>query len=128
MSSPVEQFQEISKAATAHLAITFNAPDVVPFGQAALKLISAYPEERPAFALAFLRGIDTPDACDEWFIQFCVHALRWPELKAQFESMSRDAVVSNDWNRIQRLGHVLDAFEDSWEEAGVFYAAHFSQP
>lgn len=128
MSSPVEQLEQISNAATAHLAVTFNAPDLIPFGQAALNLISAHPEERSAFARAFLNGINTPDTWDVWFIQFCVHALRWPELKAGFEAMSREAVALDDWNRIQPLGHVLDAFEDSWEDAGDIYAAHFGQP
>ena len=125
MPSSLEKFQEISVAAATHLAVTFNAPDVVPFGQSALDLIAAHPEDRPAFARAILAAIDRPDSCDVWFVQFCVHALRWPELKAEFEAMSRTAIASNDWARIQRLGHVLDAFEDSWEDASDFYTAHF---
>ncbi|MEJ2790961.1 MULTISPECIES: hypothetical protein [unclassified Pseudoxanthomonas] len=128
MSSHVEQLKEISRAAAAHLAVTFNAPDVIPYGQSALRLIYAHPDERQAFARAFINGIASPDDWDACFIQFCVHALRWPDLKADLEAMSREAVASNNWSLIQRLGHVLDAFEDTWEDAGDFYAAHFGQP
>ena len=120
----LEQFHAIAKSATDRLAETSNAPDLIPYGTAMLELIGKHPEQRPAFVRAFVRGIQNPEEFDPWLIQFCMHALRWPELKKEFNAMSREAVARNDWNLIQPLGHVLDAFEDNWEDRD-FYAEYF---
>jgi hypothetical protein len=125
--SPIEEFNELSVAATKRLAETFNAPDVVPFGGAALDLIAAHPEQRHAFAQRLIRCALEPEHCDPWFLQFCIHGLRWPELKAEFESMHSVALAKNEWNAIPNLAKVLAAFEEKWEDAGDFYGAYFSR-
>ena len=125
--SPIEEFHELSAAAAARLAETFNAPDVVPFGSAALDLIAAHPEERQTFAQGLIDSALDPERCDPWFLQFCVHGLRWPELKIAFESMYSSAVARNDWNIIPNLAKVLAAFEDNWEDARDFYGVYFQQ-
>jgi hypothetical protein len=125
--SPIEEFHRISAAATARLAESFNAPDVVPFGSAALDLIAAHPEERHVFVKNLIGSVLDPSHCDPWFLQFCVHGLRWPELKIAFESMHNSAVARNDWNVIPNLAKVLDAFEESWEDARDFYGAYYQQ-
>ena len=123
--SPVEEFLGISNAATARLADTFNAPDVVPFGSAALDLIARHPEEREAFAQCLISSALDPEHYDAWFVQFCVHGLRWTELKSAFEAMHSNAVARSDWTKIPYLAKVLAAFEEDWEDARDFYGAYF---
>ena len=121
----LEQFRSIAKSATDQLAQTSNAPDVVPYGKAMLELIAKHPEQRQAFGQAFLQGFRSQEEFDPWLIEFCMHALRWPELKNEFTTMSAQAVARKDWTLIPALGHVLDAFEDGWEDARDFYAEYF---
>jgi hypothetical protein len=122
---PIDQFQRIARQATSLLSQTSNAPDVVPFGQSLLKLIEDHPDQRRAFGHEFVIGIQNRSEFDPWVMAFCMHALRWPELKVEFEAMSAAAVARNDWNLIQPLGHILDAFEDEWPDAKDFYASYF---
>ena len=124
---PLEHFRDIAKSCAERLGQTFNAPDLIPFGQAILALISKHPELRSAFGHEFVVAIQSPDKFDRWLIEFCMHALRWPELKTEFEKMSAAAIAQNNWNLIQPLQHVLDAFEDNWEDANDLYAEHFLQ-
>jgi len=78
--SPLQHFRTVATQATATLNHSFNAPDLVPYGQELLKLIDANPEHRNAFAREFIQSINRPEAIDLWLVQFCVQALRWPEL------------------------------------------------
>lgn len=107
------------------VAKTFNAPDVVPYGRKIVQLVRQNPDHRADFVKAFVEGVNAPDKCDRWLIEFCMHALRMPEAKLEFEQLSRDAIAKQDWNRIQPLGHILDAFEDDWEDARDVYAEYF---
>ena len=95
---PLEQFRSIAKGATERLAQTSNAPDLVPYGNAMLELIAKHPEQRQVFGQAFLEGIRSREEFDPWLIEFCMHALRWPELKNEFTAMSAQAVARNDWS------------------------------
>lgn len=124
---PIENFRSIAQNCTERLGQTFNAPDLIPFGTEILSLISQHPELRSAFGKEFVAGIKCPDKFDRWLIEFCMHALRWPELKAEFEKMSVAAIAQDNWSLIQPLQHVLDAFEDNWEDSTDIYAKYFSQ-
>lgn len=123
--SPIDEFDALSVAATKRLAKTFNAPDVIPFGSAALGLIAAHPELRHVFAQRLLGCALEPERCDPWFLQFCVHGLRWPELKTVFQTMHSHALAKNDWSSIPNLAKALAAFDENWEDAKDFYDAYF---
>jgi len=60
------------------------------------------------------------------FVQVCVHALRWPELRSFYEEQSRLAIARNDWSAIADYGKYLNAFEDDWEDARTFYGLYFA--
>jgi hypothetical protein len=123
--SVIAEFWSISSEATKQVAQTFHASDVIPYGRKIVQLVLANPGNRNEFVKAFVEGADAPEKCDRWLIEFCMHALRMPEAKLEFERMNREAVAKQDWNRIQPLGHILDAFEDDWEDAHDIYAEYF---
>jgi hypothetical protein len=123
--SPIDELDALSVAATKRLAETFDAPDVIPFGSAALDLIGAHPELRRAFAQRLLEYALEPERRDPWFLQFCVHGLRWPELHSAFQTMHTNALAKNDWNSIPALAKALAAFDENWEDAKDFYGVYF---
>src|SRR4051812_17613415 len=72
-----------------------------------------HPEERE-FAANLLMAPGSP-----WeFVQFCIHGLRWPELR-EFVSASlrKDQDNPRAWGIWQEL---LEAFEDDWEDAAWY--------
>jgi hypothetical protein len=124
---PIIQFWNICNQATRSLEETYCASGVIPYGTKVLELIEKNENMRSDFVEAFLEGLEKPDVCDKWLIQFCMHALRWPEAKEKFEESSRKAIEQNNWNRIQPLRHILESFEDDWEDAGDIYAEYFAR-
>jgi hypothetical protein len=122
---PLIELRIVASEATKVLSETHNAPDLIPFGTRLIDLVNRNPDLRSAFGEAFVSAFDQRQVFDLWLLQFCMHALRWPELQERFNQLSRQAIAEQDWNRIQPLQHVLDAFEQDWEDAQDFYAEYF---
>jgi hypothetical protein len=123
----IEEFWSIAEAATKKINETYNAPDVIPYGICILDLIERNPDKRSQFADAFFQLFIGPSRYEEALIEFCMHVLRWPEVKTRFEALSREAIEKEDWNNINPLQHILEAFEDDWEDASDFYVEYFGE-
>lgn len=120
--TPVEQVTELAKAASLQLDKTFSASDVLPYTTEALAIIRRHPGLQASFEDAFLNI--TAIAPSE-FVEVCMHALRWPNVKLALEKRYRELVAQNDWRREPYYRHCLDAFEDGWDDANDFYASYF---
>lgn len=123
--TPSEQLMELAKAASLKLDETFSAPDVLPFTTEALAIIRSRPDLQVTFEEAFLNmtAVAPPE-----FVEVCMHALRWTNVKLAFERRHREVVAQNDWRREPYYRHCLDAFDDEWEDASDFYASYFRSP
>ena len=89
-----------------------------------LRHIEAHPEGRTEFVDVFLSILGTPgheplDAPWE-VLSFCMHALRWPEVKEAAEAALRERVRANDWRAVNIFQDYVNAFEDDWTTAVVF--------
>lgn len=56
-----------------------------------------------------------------------MHALRWPNVRKEYEARCRAAVARNDWRTEPVYRHYLEAFEPDWEDATDFYASYFGR-
>lgn len=112
----------LAKAAEAHIGTSFNAPDVLPYAADALTLIAANPDLRAEFESEFLA---MHSYAPSEFVEVCMHALRWPDVRKEFEKRQREAIEKNDWRSEPVYRHYLEAFEDDWEDAKDFYAGFF---
>jgi hypothetical protein len=120
--APVERVIELARAATSKIDETYDAPDVLSFTTEALEVIKAHPDLQAEFEGAFL---DMSAYATTEFVEVCMHALRWPNVKREFERRHREAVAENNWRAEPVYRHYLDAFEDDWDVAHTFYAAYF---
>lgn len=123
--STMDTFWNICAEAKARLDVTFNAPDVVPYGARLVELIHRHPDLRRQFSDALVEGALDQERCDPWVVEFCAHALRWPELKERFDALHVAAVRENQWSKEPILRHICQAFEDDWENARDFYGSYF---
>ena len=119
---PADHLVDLAKSAEHKLGEVFDASEVLPFASEAIDLVGSFPALRKDFEYEFrtMRGYAPKE-----FVQVCMHALRWPELRSFFEEQSRLAIARNDWSAIADYGKYLDAFEDDWEDARTFYARYF---
>lgn len=81
---------------------------------AALILILNHPEMRSAFVQKFgemIRGHDSE------LLEYCMHELRWPEVKVQVEAAIREA---DDFRARDHFTSVLTAFTDRWSGRGFY--------
>ena len=87
-------------------------PEMVEF----LREVRAHPDQRE-FVIQLFRQSLGPLQTPWQFIQFCMHDLRWPEVRDAVASIkaadvqARGARSSTVWNSI------LEAFEDDWRWA-----------
>lgn len=88
--------------------------------KAALVLITNYPEMRSAFVQKFVEMIRTHDL---ELLEYCMHELRWPEVKAQLEVAAREA---DDFRARDCFTSALTAFTDRWSGRGFY--ERFPQP
>ncbi|MCV2355567.1 hypothetical protein LNV09_15585 [Paucibacter sp. B2R-40] len=119
---PPEHIVKLADAAELKLAESFNASDVLPFADAAISIIKAHPHLQAEFEAVFL---ELPGRAPVEFIEVCMHALGWPNIKHEYESRCHTAIARNDWNAERVYRHCLEAFEPDWEDARDFYASYF---
>ncbi len=120
------RFLNIVEASEKKLEATSNFPDVVPYGIELLNIISDNIDLRPEFGKLFIQTISKSTLSHEPLVEFCMHSLRWVELKEEFGSLCDNAVKNSRWSEIQRLQGALAAFEDDWEDAIDFYGEYFN--
>jgi len=120
--NPITQFREIVAAAGKAFRPESGAPEIIPFGAALVELVRANPREREAFEREFMES--TAVAPPE-LLEFCMHALRWESLRTVFRERQDAAIARNDWRSEPYYRHLLEAFDDEWEDATDFYAEYF---
>jgi hypothetical protein len=125
--STMDEFWSICAEAKLRLDVTFNAPDVVPYGARLVELIQGHLDLRDQFSDALVKAALDQERCDPWVVEFCAHALRWPELRGRFIGLHAKAVREDQWSKEPVLRHICQAFEDDWENARDFYGAYFGR-
>lgn len=90
---------------------------VEPALEAVLMFVLAHPESRSELADAFLQVARDPDIGPPELIEYCMHALRWTEVK-------QELLVWLEAESSERVRHVLRkiimAFDDEWHHAGSY--------
>lgn len=79
--------------------------------EAALTLVLQHPGMRAEFATKFGEMIRTHDL--ELF-EYCMHELRWPEVRVQLDAEVRNADVARDWRARDYFAGAKGAFTDQW--------------
>lgn len=86
-------------------------PDREAVHEAALMLVTKHPELRLQLAERFGEMLNKHDL--ELF-EYCMHELRWPEVRAQLDEVVRDAVDRVDIRARDYFAGVKAAFTDEW--------------
>lgn len=87
--------------------------DREPEFEAVLVHVLANPSERPIFATKFIELLRAPPTDGDLF-EFCMQALRWPEVLSQVAELVQGAVARNDIRARDFYGHALTSFDDQW--------------
>lgn len=91
-----------------------------PYLLSALQAIKSRPECREEF-IAVFRGLLDGGTRGPWeVLPFCMHELRWPEVKSLVDERLDTAVKANDWRIINMLASYRDSFTDEWDDWVLF--------
>jgi hypothetical protein len=117
-----ERLQRLFDLAAAKSIAVINPSFAEPEMHRFLQAVKQHPEERERVVKMFMHSMssDYYMAAPRQFLAFCLHALRWPEL--------RDFIVTKRADDVQRRGAassrvwnlILAAFESDWCDAGNF--------
>jgi hypothetical protein len=110
MSDAVKQefFRLVKEATIATESVEVEAE---PYFTPVLEFVLKHPSRRPEFAEGFVEIIRNPSLGTSELVEFCMHELRWPEVKAGIEEL-----LSQEHGRRERffLETVLNSFDDDW--------------
>jgi hypothetical protein len=120
--SPLEQFWSLCQQAEMAMRSpnSRGTPDLERFGLEILNLIEGHSDIRTDFEAAFCelwqRTPDTP-----WeIVMFCMHTLRWLNVRRFYEQQLQSAVARQDWRAEPVARRILDSFNDEWEDRDLF--------
>jgi len=94
---------------------------------ALLMLIRQHPEERALFIRLFAEVDAGLHPAPYHLLAFCMHELRYPEIKEKILSNMR-AREDTAWyrRRMNYVSMIMHAYDDSWESATMW--AYYAQP
>lgn len=111
----VARFYEL--AAEAERVDSASEQPLEPAMDAVLAHVVAHPEAREAFRRAFVEIIRDPQRGPPELVEYCMHALRWPEARSELAHWLES-------ESSERLRHVLRkvvmAFDDDWPHAKLY--------
>ncbi|PZP90590.1 MAG: hypothetical protein DI587_38235 [Variovorax paradoxus] len=119
---PLPEFREIVSTAVREFGPASGAPEIIPFGAALVSLARRNPELREQMEAEFIACLGHAPL---ELLEFCMHALRWENLKAYFQSQQSAAIAKDDWRAEPFYRSLVEAFDDDWEDARDFYTAYF---
>lgn len=87
---------------------------IEPYLEILLEYIIDHPELKTEFINAFIQIIHDPDLESPELVEYCMHALRWEEVKHHIS----DWLESENSERIRYfLKNLLMSFDDDWYDA-----------
>jgi hypothetical protein len=89
----------------------YNGADLESVLVEVLRLAESCPEARPELAECFIALLHHPEWGPWEVVQFCMHKLCWPEVRAAVEEDLGNALAAQDWRAIPVLHHILAAFD-----------------
>ena len=92
-------------------------PDREAVHKAALMLVLQHPEMRSQFAAKFGKMLGKHDL---ELLEYCMHELRWADVRAQLEAVVRDADEAEDIRARDYFARAMSAFTDRWSGRGFF--------
>ena len=93
-----------------------SCTETEPLCEEMVSIAEAHPECRPELAAAFVAASHSAYET----VQFCMHVLRWEEVREAFADQLQIAVGSDDWRAIPVLHHLLASFLDDWDDSNLW--------
>ena len=85
--------------------------DMEPQCEEMLSIAVAHPECRAELSSAF---VEVSHIVYE-AVEFCMHVLRWEEVRQTFQEQLKAAQAVDDWCAIPVLLSMLESFDDDWD-------------
>jgi hypothetical protein len=93
-------------------SLTDAEPEMVSF----LRYVQEHPEQHQLIVRMFTDALLSREGPWE-IVQFCLHALRWPEMREFVESQRLKSLNEFGARASRVWDHLLKAFDDDWEDA-----------
>ena len=103
----------IDSASQAELEL-HDSREVEPYYEAVLDALLANPTLRAEAVRIFIRGLSSLHTLSFDLIAYCMHTLRWPEVREAVILLSEPQDTADWRRRSQHFPALLRAFEDNW--------------
>jgi hypothetical protein len=94
-----------------------SASEWLPSFESVLAHLRSNGNLRSKFEDAFIKIIDNPDLAPWELIAYCMHFLQWKRVQVK---VLDNMASSCDWRIKTIMSHILDSFNDDWEDRVLY--------
>lgn len=116
-TAAIMEFYELVREAE---AADLREEPIEPYLVHLLSTIKRHPDCRAEYVVAFNDLITGTTSVPWELVPFCMHELRWDEVRLTIEASIAAARSRNDWRAIPIYAAYLDAFSEDWGSADLF--------
>jgi hypothetical protein len=123
-----EEFLQLAAKAKEREDAAIGADEFEPEFVEVLKFVRDHSEIRPQVVAEFSRILKDRTYGHYTLIQFCMHELRWPEMKAEAQKIhatfqnevAQKKLYRSPLQHVSYLEDVLSSFESTWDSKELF--------
>jgi hypothetical protein len=99
---------------------SYDGPELESVLVEVLRLIDSCPDARLELARCFIDLVRQPDRGSWEIVEFCMHNLRWPEVRRAVVEDLEKAKADQDGRAVPILSQILAAFDPAWPNADLY--------
>ncbi len=96
-------------------------PDLVPFCHDIVRIYNLSDTNKEEFEHVFIEDFDIFNECPWELTQLCMHHLKLSKYRTHLETKLKEAKCKSDWRAIPVINHILDSYQDNWDDKELFY-------
>ncbi len=116
----IEQLEQLMEQAEADITNLHSTYFFEPALVQVLEFIKSHPDDWPRFKAYFIADVMKHHQIPQEVFEFCMHALRWPEVHAAVKKRQQDASNPIDPRFYYGLAGHRAAFNDDWDGAEMY--------
>lgn len=120
---PDETVRGFERLLTAAMIACGELPSTYEFEPAFVRLLDyllEHPELKPYAVQRFLFVLTPAGGGGGELVPFCMHTLRWEEVRAVVKEWADVAYAKNDWRALPVFIDVLASYDDEWKDGSLF--------
>lgn len=113
----IDEFLLLLKSAEETCYKSISTTEYEPIFRKVLQFIETHTEHQSFFKGILVEMVTSPTLGPWELIPFCMHRLRWGEIK---DAAQKELDSHEDWRVKNVMSKIIDSFSDDWQDADLY--------